>query len=449
MRISSKVEHFLLFLGDLAVLLASLWLTLALRYQGIPDIWLLGLHLKAFGPLFILWFAIFYIAGLYEKQTLVGDQKIFSLIVRSHVINSFIAVVFFYFVPFVGISPKTNLFIYLIVSLALVLLWRLYGSWFFESKVRQAAILVGTGKEMNELAEAVNANPRYRVVFTKIIDVAQFSPEELEANFFEVTKNKNIVSVVADFSHPKVQAIFPRMYQVLSWGVTFLDMHSVYEDAFDRIPVSLLTERWFLEHASFERSGYDTVKRIMDICLAVVLGLVSLVFYPFVFLAIKIEDGKALFISQNRVGAGGKLLKIYKFRTMSIGDDEGDEEKKKMNHVTTVGRFLRKTRIDELPQLWNVLRGDVSMIGPRPELPVYVAVYNEKIPYYQVRHLIKPGLSGWAQIYHKNPPKVDVDTDETTNKLSYDLYYVKNRSFWLDIQIALKTLKIFMSQSGK
>jgi lipopolysaccharide/colanic/teichoic acid biosynthesis glycosyltransferase len=132
---------------------------------------------------------------------------------------------------------------------------------------------------------------------------------------------------------------------------------------------------------------------------------------------------------------------------MSLDDGgEGDADRKMK--ITRVGRFLRASRIDELPQLWNVLRGDISLIGPRPELPNLVNLYEKEISFYNVRHLIKPGLSGWAQLYQKTPPKFATDYVETKIKLSYDLYYIKNRSFWLDIKIALKTLKTLLSRSG-
>jgi lipopolysaccharide/colanic/teichoic acid biosynthesis glycosyltransferase len=130
------------------------------------------------------------------------------------------------------------------------------------------------------------------------------------------------------------------------------------------------------------------------------------------------------------------------------GNDTGESALNSSLRVTKVGSFLRRTRIDELPQLWNVLRGDYSLIGPRPELPALVAAYSEKIPYYNARHLLKPGLSGWAQIYHREHPHHGIDIEETQNKLSYDLYYVKNRSLLLDLQIGLKTIRTILSRSG-
>ena len=186
----------------------------------------------------------------------------------------------------------------------------------------------------------------------------------------------------------------------------------------------------------------------MDMAFASVLVLISLLFYPFVWLAIKLDDGGTLWSVQERIGQNSHLIKLLKFRTMEIANDGGQWNKDNQNKVTRVGNFLRKTRIDELPQLWNVLKGDISLIGPRPEFPKPVKLYEKQVPYYGVRHLIKPGLSGWAQIHHDEHPHHTIDMLETKNKLSYDLYYIKNRSMMLDLKIALRTIKTLLSRSG-
>jgi lipopolysaccharide/colanic/teichoic acid biosynthesis glycosyltransferase len=199
--------------------------------------------------------------------------------------------------------------------------------------------------------------------------------------------------------------------------------------------------------------GFDLAKRSLDVAISFVLGIVSLFLFPFVYLAIKLDDRGVVFSYQTRVGQNGVPIKIMKFRTMSVANDDGkwgaSTSVQVVNTVTRVGAFLRKSRIDELPQLWNVLKGDISLIGPRPEFPDPVASYSEKIPYYSLRHIVKPGLSGWAQIYHEKHPHHGLDTEETRNKLAYDLYYIKNRSFMLDIKIALRTLKVLISFAGK
>jgi len=210
-----------------------------------------------------------------------------------------------------------------------------------------------------------------------------------------------------------------------------------------------LRYNWFLENISTSPSPlYDFLKRLMDIILSFVLGIISLLAYPFVYIAIKFEDGGALFIIQERIGKNNQPIRIMKFRTMT-GNDNGMY----VSGVTTlretrVGAFLRKTRIDELPQLWNVLQGHLSLIGPRPELPALVKKYEAEIPYYNIRHLIKPGLSGWAQIYHDNHPHHAEAVLATKEKLSYDLYYIENRSFFVDLKIALRTLQKLVSRSG-
>ena len=219
-------------------------------------------------------------------------------------------------------------------------------------------------------------------------------------------------------------------------------MHKVYEEVFERIPLSLVKYNWFLENiSSSSHMGYDLLKRIMDVLIGGALMILSLPFYPLVALAIKLDDHGPVFITQDRVGKNNIVMKIFKFRSMA-SDGTG------ALFVTRTGKFLRTTRIDELPQLWNVIRGELSLVGPRPELPDLVKVYEKEIPYYNVRHLATPGLSGWGQIKDYNVPRGTADVDKTRSKLSYDLYYIKNRSLPLDVVIALKTIKTLLSRSG-
>jgi lipopolysaccharide/colanic/teichoic acid biosynthesis glycosyltransferase len=183
----------------------------------------------------------------------------------------------------------------------------------------------------------------------------------------------------------------------------------------------------------------------MDIFIAGILGIASLVIYPFVALAIKIEDGGDVFIRQNRIGKGGKTISMFKFRSMKTSDGgkwvtEGD------NRITRVGKFIRASRIDELPQLWSVVKGDMSLIGPRPDIYDLGVKLSEEIPHYRIRSLVAPGLSGWAQIRQELPPQ---SLEETKVRLSYDFYYVKSRSILLDLKIALQTIKTLLMRVGK
>lgn len=445
-----RKESFVLLVGDFFFFLVSLWLALLLRNLEIPSRELFSIHLVPFGLLFAVWILVFYIAGLYEKHTVILKSKLPNILANTQLTNSVLAVVFFYFIPFFGITPKTILFIYLFVSFVIILFWRMYGYFIVGRRHPNNAILIGSGDEMKELLEEINNNPIYNIKFISSIDLNRADGkgfwDEIVSNIYSES-----VSIIAiDLANKNVEPVLPHLYNLIFSKISFIDMHKIYEDIFDRVPLSLLKYNWFLENISTEPRGtYDTLKRIMDIVISLPLTLFSLFFYPFIWLAIKLDDGGPLFIAQERVGKRGRIVHLSKFRSMEKNDLNLGSHTHKENKVTRVGKILRDTRIDELPQLWSVLKGDLSLIGPRPELPAGVAHYTEEIPYYNIRHLIKPGLSGWAQIYHDEHPHHSVDTLETAHKLSYDLYYIKNRSFLLDIKIALRTLKILASIAGR
>jgi exopolysaccharide biosynthesis polyprenyl glycosylphosphotransferase len=440
MTISGKKETAALFFGDIVLLYFSLWATLIIREWGIPSGYSWGLHLWPFTIIIAVWVLVFFISGLYEKHTLILKSRLPVTVFNAQIANSAVAVLFFYFIPYFGITPKTTLFIYLIISFGFILLWRIYGDRVLHPLVKQKGIIVGSGEEMKELLEEVNNNPKYGLEFISSIDLDRASGVDFKEEILNRVYSEEVQIIAIDLKNEKVEPILPHLYNLIFSRVKFIDMYKIYEDIFDRVPLSLVRYNWFLENISTEsRITYDFLKRVMDIVLASIAGVISLVFYPFVFVFIKLDDKGSIFFEQERIGKNNKIIKVEKFRTMK---ENGSKE------ITKVGKWLRKLRIDELPQLWSVFKGDMSMIGPRPEIPALVKNYEEKIPYYDIRHLIKPGLSGWAQLYHTDPPKVVADAEKTRRKLSYDLYYIKNRSFMLDLKIALKTIKALLSRSG-
>jgi exopolysaccharide biosynthesis polyprenyl glycosylphosphotransferase len=188
-------------------------------------------------------------------------------------------------------------------------------------------------------------------------------------------------------------------------------------------------------------------KRVASLVTSTIGLLLSLPLLPFVVLAIKISSPGKILYRQNRVGREGVVFRCYKFRTMH-SDAEADSgptwARDDDPRITRVGSFLRKTRMDEIPQLWNVLRGDMSLVGPRPERPEFVAELNQKIPYYHLRHSVRPGITGWAQVLYKYGSSVE----DAKEKLRYDLYYVKNASAGLDLLIILNTIKIVLLGRG-
>lgn len=443
-RLSGR-EKFFLFAGDVSLLYGSLWLTLVLRYFEFPNFALLSLHLPPFSYLFVVWVLVFYIASLYEPHVVVLKSKLPGVILNAQSINSLIAVLFFYFIPAFGITPKITLFIYLVVSFIAISVWRIFGAPFFGLRRKERAVLIGSGRETQTLYRVVNENPFYPMHFITYVDLEKLSGIDFEDEVLARIYSEGVTTVVIDVKNNLIEPILPTLYNLIFSHIRFVDQYRIYEDIFDRIPLSLIGYSWFLENVSSRAHfGYDILKRAMDVTLALLLFIPSLLLYPFVFLSIALDDGRSFFYVPERIGKGNRPIRIYKFRTMSVMD-EGKQLGDNRNKITRVGAFLRKTRIDELPQLWNVLRGDLSLIGPRPEFPALVRLYHEQIPYYNMRHLITPGLSGWAQVHHDKPPQT---IDETKEKLSYDLYYLKNRSVALDLKIALKTIKTLLSRTG-
>ncbi|MGC9605458.1 MAG: exopolysaccharide biosynthesis polyprenyl glycosylphosphotransferase [Minisyncoccia bacterium] len=450
-RISSLRNTALLIVGDLVAYTFSLVMTLVVRYGAIPGRYLLFLNFPPFLILFAVSIIVNFSAGLYDKQLAFVRRRTRGLIVRSQIVSAILGVLFFYFAP-VAITPKANLFIYFVISTLCLFLWRMVMLPVMSVSKKQTAILVGAGNDIQDIFDEINGSARYGIVFKDRVEPSK-SASETTAAITAAVKSSGASMIVADLHDKTVEAAMSFLYSLIFSGVQVVDGSRLYETLFDRIPLSMVGERWLVENSSAalgNRRVYDTLKRAMDIIISSVLGAISLVAYPFVYAAVKLDDGGPIFITQERVGKNGRTIRIVKFRSMS-GDDHGDygADGVTKNKVTRVGRFLRASRIDELPQLWNVLLGDLSLIGPRPELPSLSGIYRKEIPYYNVRHLVTPGLSGWAQIYHEAHPHHAVATEETRDKLSYDLYYIRNRSLILDLKIALRTLQVLLRKTGK
>ncbi len=440
----------LLIVGDLLAYIFSLILTLAVRYGHVPDSTLFFSHIGPFCILFVIFVIVGMAVGLYDKRAAFMRSRVSALIVQAQIINVIFGIVFFYFAP-VAIAPKANLFIYFIISTAALYVWRSIMFPVVVSGRKQTGVIIGSGDDVEDLYEEINKDGKYGLIFREKL-APEHSAEKMSAMITEAVKKTGASVLIADLRNPDIEGAMSSMYSLIFSGVQVMDVSSLYEAVFDRIPLSLVGKRWLVENsvvAVGQSRAYDLFKRAMDIVIATIVGIVSLILYPFIMIAIKLDDGGKLFVVQERVGKNGKTIKIIKFRSMTA-NDQGvyGTGQKTAQTITKVGRVIRLTRLDELPQLWSVLKGEQSLIGPRPELPALVKIYEEEVPYYNARHLIKPGLSGWAQIYHKAHPHHAVAINDTRDKLSYDLFYVKNRSLALDIKIALQTLRALISRQG-
>lgn len=234
-------------------------------------------------------------------------------------------------------------------------------------------------------------------------------------------------------------------------GVRVFNVEEFYERFLFKVPLKFLRKSWFATSAEFSLLHHEVplrVKRIIDVLLSVVMLVLSMPIMLFAALLVFLYDRGPVFYSQVRVGVNDQPFRLYKFRSM-IPDAEKSGKaqwaQKKDNRITPVGNFLRLTRIDELPQLINVLRGDMSFIGPRPERPDFVVDLEQAIPFYQYRHAIKPGITGWAQVMYP----YGASQEDAERKLEYDLYYIRNYSLMLDIYIVLRTIRVVLFGKGR
>jgi sugar transferase (PEP-CTERM system associated) len=231
-------------------------------------------------------------------------------------------------------------------------------------------------------------------------------------------------------------------------GVTFDHLASVYEEYTGKIAVENLRPSWFIFSPGFRKTrALLVIKRALDIVVALVGLAVSFPLLVLLAIAVKASSPGPAFYRQARVGQSGRVFSVCKLRSMRQDAEAGTGPvwaRHNDNRVTPLGRFMRRTRLDELPQLWNVLCGNMSFVGPRPERPEFVRSLTQQIPFYGQRHVVKPGLTGWAQVRYTYGASVE----DAIEKLQYDLYYVKHMSVWFDLIIILETVKTVVSQAG-
>jgi exopolysaccharide biosynthesis polyprenyl glycosylphosphotransferase len=244
------------------------------------------------------------------------------------------------------------------------------------------------------------------------------------------------------------EAVMHHLFGTAGFGFRVLDIHHFYEHAFGRVPLQNLTQAWFMSLLHLYRRPYSRIsKRVLDLVFAIGSLVLFAPLIPLAALLVRCSSAGPVLFKQTRIGEGGRPFQLYKFRTMIAGAELDGNAVWASEHdprITAVGRVLRRTRLDELPQLWNVLRGDMSMVGPRPERPEFIDLLSREVPYWTRRNLVKPGITGWAQIRCGYTS----DAVGAAEKLSYDLYYLKHRGLLLDVAIAARTVAVVVTGSG-
>lgn len=457
MRISSLTgKKTVLVAGDIVVLYAALYSALALRNASLPDSRIFEQHLAPFTALFAVWLIIFYISNLYDLTYASNNAKFYAVTTQALLINFLLGAAFFYLNPYIAIAPKTNLLLTIIMTAILFFAWRQAFNAFLKSYLpKNNVALIGYNTQVRELVKQLYDYPHLGFSLACIITDR---PIENEYGLYNVPVYSDITRIKELFERYDISIavvteditqsheLRTRLFATLHLGVDFISLPHFYEQIMGKIPVTSINQMWFLENLNEAgKLWFDRLKRVYDLLGALLILTLTLPAWPVIALIIKFESAGPVFYRQERLGKHNRVLRIYKFRTMTEDGNTRTLTIPGDPRITRFGNFLRKTRIDELPQVFNILRGEMSFIGPRPERPDLADKLAREIPFYNERMLVLPGATGWDQVcgeYHS--PSVE----DTVKKLQYDLFYIKNRSVFLDLVIVLKTVRTVVMHGG-
>jgi exopolysaccharide biosynthesis polyprenyl glycosylphosphotransferase len=404
-----------------------------------------------------------FIGSVFEMYNLQVASNQFQVI-KSIILTSSITVLIYLLTPLFTPKLPANriqiLIFYIAIFIALFI-WRLiYVRFFASNRFSKKVILICDKEQLKELIHALeSADPHYRVLGfvnsdsedTKTNDDIKI--KNIDINSLEDFVKKNSISEVVVASQ-KTDGITVNLYNqlihLLENGYIIREYTQVYENITQRIPVQYVS-RDFYRYFPFSRNNqnhfYLIMVRLFEILISVTGLLLGLIIFPLILIGNLFGNRGKLFYSQERVGKNGKIFNIIKYRTMVKNAEVEGAVFATINdsRVTPFGKIMRKSRMDEIPQFINILKGDMAVIGPRPERPIFVNEIAEVMPFYETRHVIKPGLTGWAQVNYSYGETID----DSLIKLQYDLYYIKHRSIFLDVNIIFKTLSTVLLYRGQ
>ena len=436
MRFGLSFRKNFLFFGDILFFFLALIISLLIGFGKDFNLQVFLQHLVPFSILFFLWFFFFAIEGGYNLYTLKNTLSLFGKVVFLFIFIIVSSSLFFYFLKNFQITPKQNLINFSLIFCILVFSWRNLALFLYSKRFRYKMVILGVNPSSEKLANQLIKNPQLGWHFEGFTD---------EKNLKKIIKSKdkidfNLLLLAKKFEIDKEKENL--FFDLISHKVDILNLDEAYETIFQRIPVEFIDYSWFINNLKEgKKELYDRTKRVLDILIAGLVLITTLFLWLPIAIAIKLEDRGPIFYKQKRVGKDKVIFYLLKFRSMVPNAEKNGPlwAKKDDPRTTKVGKILRRTHLDELPQMINVLKGDISLIGPRPERPEFVKKLEKEIPYYHLRHIIKPGFTGWAQVKFRYARSV-IDSLE---KFEYDLYYIKNRSLLLDIYILLKTFGLF------
>lgn len=416
--------------------------------ENTPKIIVLALYLNLFGAVF----------EMYNLQVASNQFQV----IKSILLTSSTTVLIYLLTPIVSPVLPSNrlqiLYFFLAIFLAL-LLWRIfYVKYLASHRFEKRVLLVTDSEQASELIHSLTTiDPHYKILgfidiesleINKTSNINQVALQDIE---LFVTKNNVSEIVVATQQKSNIKAsLYNKLLFLLENGYTIREYTQVFESITQRIPVNFV-EKDFYRYFPFSRSNQNQLYllsvRLFEIIFSVFGIFFTCLLLPFIILINFFANKGSLFYTQERIGKNGESFKILKFRTMIKNAETQGAVFAKVNdtRITPFGKLMRKLRIDEFPQFINVLKGEMSIIGPRPERPVFVQEIASVMPYYHTRHVIKPGLTGWAQVNYSYGDSIE----DSIVKLQYDLYYIKHRSIFLDINIIIKTFSTILFYRGQ
>jgi sugar transferase (PEP-CTERM system associated) len=366
--------------------------------------------------------------------------------------DCFILAAFLLIDPDVSIAPYVYVIGFTFLAPAMIFMRRTY-EWVAGQKVfRERVYVLGAGEYARSIVATIQSRPDLGMEVVGWNDVQLLDPSERKKVWIDELSrigeggamvHRIIVAMESKRGELPVQELLSLRFR----GITVEDDGALRERLYGKIQLEGLRPSNFLYSEGFRiNATQQFIRQVVSIVVAAIGLLIFLPFFPLVVLAVKLSSKGPVFFRQTRVGMGGRNFEVIKFRTMFTDAESGGAKWATKNdpRVTKVGKFLRKTRIDEIPQLWNVLRGDMGFVGPRPERPEFVAWLSEELPFYYLRTLIRPGLTGWAQVRYQ----YGATLAETKEKLEYDLYYIKHMSLGLDLLIMFETIKTILRRRG-
>jgi sugar transferase (PEP-CTERM system associated) len=403
--------------------------------------------------------ACLFYADLYNVRHIADRRELFTRVIQALAAASFILAVVYFWFPDLIVGRGVFLVAATLIA-GVVVGWRLVFAWVSQHvRPRERLLLVGTGSAAVDLARELFER-RYELG-VEIVGFVDPDPARVGAPVINpgvigviddipgIVRSRSVDRVVVSLADARGKLPMDRLLDMRLDGVAFDHLASLYEKYTGKIAVENLRPSWLIFSDGFRKSWLLTMnKRAIDVAAAVAGLVIGAPLMALVALAVKMTSAGPVLYHQTRVGLNGVHFTVHKFRTMRQDAEaatgpvwaakDGDPR------VTPIGRFLRRTRLDELPQLWNVLIGEMSLVGPRPERPEFVGELTKQIPYYRQRHFVRPGVTGWAQVRYTYGASVE----DALQKLQYDLYYIKNLSVPLDLFIILQTIKTVVLRSG-